>query len=98
MNCTKSERLDELRDKIRSLLPEDVHRLGEDVKRNTRLLFESAYGRLNLVTRDDLELVRSTLQETRRMLESLERRLDELETRTTTSGHGGRRPPSPPSS
>ncbi len=102
MNGTNSQRFDDLRDKIGSLLPEDLRRLGEGAKRNARVLLESAYGRLNLVTRDDLELLRSSLLEARRMLEDIERRLAELETRApgsahAGSGHGGRRS-SPPSS
>jgi BMFP domain-containing protein YqiC len=85
MNCTNSsQRLDELRDKIGALLPEDLRRLGEDAKRNARVLLESAYGRLNLVTRDDLELLRSSLLEARRTLEDIERRLAELESRATS--------------
>ncbi|MCL5799621.1 MAG: accessory factor UbiK family protein [Gammaproteobacteria bacterium] len=98
MNCTNSQRFDDLRDKIGALLPEDLRRLGEDAKRNARVLFESAYARLNLVTRDDLELLRSSLLEARRMLEEVERRLTELETRSHGpggSGHGGRRSSSP---
>jgi BMFP domain-containing protein YqiC len=99
MNCSNSSsgRLDDLRDKIGALLPEDLRRLGEDAKRNARVLLESAYGRLNLVTRDDLELLRSSLLEARRTLEDIERRLNELESRASSSAHGGRRPPSSPS-
>lgn len=95
---TASRRLEDLRGKIEALLPEDLRRLGEDAKRNARVLLESAYGRLNLVTRDDLEILRSSLLEARRMLEEIEKRLAELENRPSGPGHTGRRPPSSTSS
>lgn len=87
LNCVNSSRLEDFREKIEALLPEDLRRLGDDAKRNARVLLEAAYARLNLVTRDDLEILRSSLLDARRLLEELEHKLSELEARLAHTHH-----------
>ena len=57
-----------------------------DLERNLRVLLQSTFTRLDLVTREEFDVQREVLARTRAKLEALEAKLAELE----------RKPPSPP--
>ncbi len=53
--------------------------LGEDIRRSVRASAEAALERMNLVTREEIEVQEAVLQRTREKLERLEARVAELE-------------------
>jgi ubiquinone biosynthesis accessory factor UbiK len=52
-----------------------------DLEKNMRLLLQSAFARLDLVTREEFDVQREVLSRTRAKLEQLEAKLAELEKR-----------------
>ena len=52
-----------------------------DLEKNVKAFLGSGLARLNLVTREEFEVQREVLAETRRRLAALEARVSELETR-----------------
>ena len=57
--------------------------MGEDMERNFKSLLQSALSRLDLVTREELDVQMAVLSRTREKLEALETRLTELESSST---------------
>jgi ubiquinone biosynthesis accessory factor UbiK len=68
--------LDQLTAAVSSVLPQQ---LGNDVKRNMRAALQAALGRLNLVTREELEVQEAVLARTRQKLQELEKKITALE-------------------
>lgn len=52
-----------------------------DIEKNLRVLLQSAFNRLDLVTREEFDVQREVLARTRAKLEALEAKLAELEGR-----------------
>jgi BMFP domain-containing protein YqiC len=52
---------------------------AQDLEKNLRALLSSAFGRLNLVTREEFDAQSAVLARTREKLEKLEQRLAELD-------------------
>ena len=52
-----------------------------DIEKNVKAFVSSGLGRLNLVTREEFDVQREVLAETRRRLAALEARVSELKTR-----------------
>lgn len=68
--------LDQLAAAVSSVLPQQ---LGSDVKRNMRAALQAALDRLNLVTREELEIQEAVLARTRQKLQELEKKVAALE-------------------
>jgi hypothetical protein len=68
--------LDQLTAAVNSVLPQQ---LGSDVKRNMRAALQAALDRLNLVTREELEVQEAVLARTRQKLQELEDKITALE-------------------
>jgi ubiquinone biosynthesis accessory factor UbiK len=68
--------LDNIAAAINSVLPQ---RLTGDVKRNMRAALRSALDRLELVTREELEVQEAVLARTRQKLQELEKKVATLE-------------------
>jgi hypothetical protein len=68
--------LDQLTAAVSSVLPQQ---LGNDVKRNMRAALQAALDRLNLVTREELEVQEAVLARTRQKLQELEKKITALE-------------------
>jgi BMFP domain-containing protein YqiC len=68
--------LDQLAAAVGSVLPQQ---LGSDVKRNMRAALQAALDRLNLVTREELEIQEAVLARTRQKLQELEKKVAALE-------------------
>lgn len=68
--------LDQLTAAVSSVLPQQ---LGSDVKRNMRAALQAALDRLNLVTREELEVQEAVLARTRQKLQELENKITALE-------------------
>jgi hypothetical protein len=63
---------------LRKLVPE---RLGANIERNLRAALTGVFERLDLVTREELEVQEQVLARTRARLEEMEKRIAELEAR-----------------
>jgi BMFP domain-containing protein YqiC len=59
--------------------------LGEDVRRNVRVVVQSALARMDVVTTEELEIQEAVLRRTRDKVERLEARLAELEAKLNGS-------------
>lgn len=71
--------LDELSRNIGQLIPDDVKQMRNDVEQSARIAVQSAFSRLDLVTREEFELQTAMLEKTRAKLEALEKKLAEIE-------------------
>lgn len=71
--------LDQLADKLTSLLPRGVLDVQKDIEKNIRALLQSTFAKMDLVTREEFEVQSAVLARTREKLEQLEKQLKELE-------------------
>jgi BMFP domain-containing protein YqiC len=78
--------IDDLTRRLSDALPDGVRNLQQDIEKNIRAVLTSTFSRLDLVTREELEVQQEVLTRTRARLEALEKKLAELET-------GGGKPP-----
>lgn len=74
-----SKILDDLARQLADAVPEDLHKLGDDMQKNFRVVLNNALTRMSLVTRDEFDAQRMVLDRTREKLEALERRLRDME-------------------
>jgi len=81
--------LDDLARRLAEGLPKGIQMLQADLERNLRAGLEAALKRLDLVTREELEVQAAVLARTRAKLEALQQRIADLECRIQTSA----RPP-----
>jgi BMFP domain-containing protein YqiC len=70
--------LDEIDQKLKQVLARSP---AADLEKNLRVLLQSAFGRLDLVTREEFDVQREVLARTRAKLEALEAKLVEIEKR-----------------
>ena len=61
-------------------VPGNLRSAGEDLEQNFRGLLQSAFERMELVSREEFDIQRKVLERTREKLEALETRLTGLET------------------
>lgn len=73
--------IEDLSQRLSSAVPEGARVLKQDLDRNFRAVLNSAFTRLDLVTREELEVQENLLARTREMLDALATRVDELERR-----------------
>ena len=66
---------------IVDVLPNDI---AKDVRGNTRVVVQSALEKMDLVSREELDVQEKVLQRTREKLEVLEVRIAELEQKLST--------------
>ncbi|MDR2878229.1 MAG: accessory factor UbiK family protein [Chromatiales bacterium] len=72
--------IEDLSKKLSTLVPEGARELGSEVEKNFRAALGSAFSKLELVTREELDVQKSVLARTREKIEALEARVHELET------------------
>jgi hypothetical protein len=70
---------DDLSKRLSEGMPKGFQHLQDDLQRNLRSGLESAFGKLNLVTREEFEIQQAVLSRTREKLKALEARIDTLE-------------------
>jgi hypothetical protein len=71
--------LDDLTRRLSGSLPKGLQALQEDINRNLRAALEAGLSRLDLVTREELEVQAAVLARTREKLERLEAEMAALE-------------------
>jgi BMFP domain-containing protein YqiC len=78
---TKS--IDDIANRLAGSIPPGLHALREDLEKNFRAVLQSAFAKMDLVTREEFEVQKGVLAKTRQKLEALEARVHELENRFT---------------
>ena len=73
--------IEDLSRHLSNAVPEGARVLKQDLERNFRAVLNSAFTRLDLVTREELEVQENLLSRTRQKLDELKARVDELERR-----------------
>jgi len=76
---SKSDKIDQFFQEFTSLLPDDLRRARGDMEKNVKAALHAAFSRMDLVTREELEVQREVLNRTRALLEELQARVDKLE-------------------
>lgn len=73
------KKLDEIAENITRSLPPGLVQMRDDAEKNIRSGLTSAFGKLDLVTREEFDVQQQVLLRTREKLEALEKRVSELE-------------------
>lgn len=73
--------LDDFAKRLADVVPQSARDLHQDIEKNLRAVISSTFSKLNLVTREDLEIQQNVLQRTRSKVEKLEQQIAELENR-----------------
>ncbi|QKK03638.1 MAG: accessory factor UbiK family protein [Pseudomonadota bacterium] len=68
--------LDEITRKLATILPAELRTARTELHEQFRAVLESAFERMDLVTREEFEIQKKVLERTREKLESLEQRLE----------------------
>jgi BMFP domain-containing protein YqiC len=71
--------IDDLARRLGEALPDGIRNLQQDVDKNIRAVLTSTFAKLDLVTREELDVQKAVLERTRSQLASLEQKLTELE-------------------
>ena len=70
---------DDFVQEIFKLIPEDLRRHRDDVRKNIQAALNARLSRMDLVTREEFDIQSELLSRTRAMLDELEKRIEELE-------------------
>jgi len=71
--------IDDLAKRLGEALPDGVRNLQQDVEKNMHAILTSTFAKLDLVTREELDVQKAVLARTRLKLEAMEKKLAELE-------------------
>ena len=70
------KKLEEIADRLRTLLPAGSDALHEELRSNLNLIAETIISRMDLVTREEFEVQRAVLARTRARLKEIEAELE----------------------
>ncbi len=70
---------DKLSEKLSEVLPSGLRDVKEDAQRNFKRILESAFAKMNLVTREEFDAQTAVLTRTREQIAVLEKQVTELE-------------------
>lgn len=71
--------IDDITKRLSDAVPESARSLRHDLEKNFREVLNSAFNRMNLVTREELEIQEQVLARTREKIDAFESRTKELE-------------------
>ena len=71
--------LENLAKKLAESVPDALRSVRDDLETNFRSVLKTGIGKLDLVTREEVEVQEAVLTRTREKLDALETKLDELE-------------------
>lgn len=74
-----NQSINELADKLSSVLPESLKTLKTDVDSNIKAILESSLRKMNLVSREEFDVQTALLQRTLSKLNDLEQQVKDLE-------------------
>lgn len=80
--------LDDLARKLSDSVPPGLRELKADLERNFRGVLQVAFGKLDIVTREEFDVQAGVLARTRQKLEELSQRLAELEASLASQERG----------
>ncbi len=83
MSDAKRPSVDELIERVMAALPNDVQQIKTDFEQQLRQAMNTAFSRMDLVTREEFDVQAALLARTRERLEELLERLEELESQQT---------------
>ncbi len=69
--------LDEITRKLAAAVPREVRTARAELEEQFRAVLESAFDRMDLVTREEFEIQKKVLARTREKLEALEKQLED---------------------
>jgi ubiquinone biosynthesis accessory factor UbiK len=73
------KQLDDLAQRLASVMPKGIQMLQEDINRNLRTSLEAGLAKLDLVTREEFDVQSAVLARSREKLAVMEMRITELE-------------------
>ncbi|HLB57587.1 MAG TPA: accessory factor UbiK family protein [Gammaproteobacteria bacterium] len=71
--------LNELAEKLCKALPSNMQAMKKDVEKNFHAVLQSAFSKLDLVTREEFDTQTKVLTRSRKKIEALEEKVDALE-------------------
>ena len=74
--------IDDIANRLANAIPPGFNALREDIEKNFRAILQSAFGKMDLVTREEFEVQKAVLAKTRNKLETLEAQVAALEEKT----------------
>jgi BMFP domain-containing protein YqiC len=74
----QTQDINQLADKIESLLPSGLKQVKNDFDDKLRKLLQQQLSKMDFVSREEFDIQRKVLARTREKLEQMEKRLDEL--------------------
>jgi len=75
-----AKKLDDLARRLAEAVPSGARDIGEDLERNLKAVLSSNLARLDLVSREELDVQRALLERSHLRLQGLEQRVRSLET------------------
>lgn len=78
--------LDDLATRLANAMPGPLRELQADVEKNVRVVLQSAFARLNLVTREEFDVQTAVLARTRARITELEQQIAKLEAQMREAG------------
>ena len=82
--------IDDLARRLSGLVPPGLREGRDELQQNFKAVLQAGLSRLDLVTREEFEVQRAVLRQTREKVEALQRKVDELEAGGTGAGSAGR--------
>ena len=73
--------IDELLAKITTVLPEDMQGLKDDTCKNMRVVLQSVFEKMDLVTREDFDVQKKILERSQERIQQLSQEIQKLEER-----------------
>ncbi|MGR9099498.1 MAG: ubiquinone biosynthesis accessory factor UbiK [Gammaproteobacteria bacterium] len=73
--------LDDIANRLADSMPPGLQALRGDLEKNFHAVLQSAFAKMDLVTREEFEVQKAVLAKTRKKLEDMEKRVLELESR-----------------
>ncbi|MCD8524911.1 MAG: accessory factor UbiK family protein [Gammaproteobacteria bacterium] len=71
--------LDDIVEKISAVLPQDIQALTEDLKKNIRVILDSAFEKMHLVTREEFEVQKQIVARVQERVQELENKVESLQ-------------------
>jgi len=78
--------LDDIARRFTDNLPGPLRDMQQEVEKNARIALQSAFARMDLITREEFDAQSKVLARTRERLEALEQQVEALERNLKTSG------------
>ena len=82
-------KIDELIQQVMSALPEDILQMKQGFEKNLKSAMSAAFGRMDLVTREEFDVQAALLARTRALLDEMDEKIRQLEEKVQKKGRAG---------